>query len=157
MLYKFAVVVALTASAVVAQNNNQKGGQNNQNGGNNQNGQNQNQNGGNNNNGGGGGGDANGLTLLANAIQKGSAQDGSENISDGQALSTTSDNNFINFCSGKTLTDGLQVQGGSCNGIGAYITPKNTAPKFLTRGSHGRYPIQAKHGLLHNHVPNTGR
>lgn len=134
MLYKFAVVVALTASAVVAQNNNQNGGQNNQNGGNNQNGQNQNQNGGNNNNGGGGGGgDANGLTLLANAIQKGSAQDGSENISDGQSLSTTSDNNFINFCSGKTLTDGLQVQGGSCNGIGAYITPKKLRVKVSNK------------------------
>lgn len=25
--------------------------------------------------------------------------------------------NFINFCSGETLTNGLQVQGGSCNGI----------------------------------------
>ncbi len=25
--------------------------------------------------------------------------------------------NFINFCSGKTLTNGLQVTGGSCNGI----------------------------------------
>jgi len=32
---------------------------------------------------------------------------------------TRSDNaNFINFCNGKTLTNGLQVQGGSCNGIG---------------------------------------
>jgi hypothetical protein len=26
--------------------------------------------------------------------------------------------NFINFCTGKTLTNGLQVKGGSCNGIG---------------------------------------
>jgi len=25
--------------------------------------------------------------------------------------------NFINFCTGKTLTNGAQVQGGSCNGI----------------------------------------
>ena len=31
----------------------------------------------------------------------------------------TSDNaNFINFCSGKPLTNGAQVAGGSCNGIG---------------------------------------
>lgn len=30
-----------------------------------------------------------------------------------------SDNaNFINFCSGKTLTNGLQQKKGSCNGIG---------------------------------------
>lgn len=29
-----------------------------------------------------------------------------------------SDNaNFINFCSGKTLTNGLQIKTGSCNGI----------------------------------------
>jgi hypothetical protein len=26
--------------------------------------------------------------------------------------------NFINFCTGKTLTNGLQVKTGSCNGIG---------------------------------------
>lgn len=110
MFYKFAAVVALTASVAVAQNNNNNGGQNNQNGGNNN---------------ANAGGDADGLTLLANAVQKGSAQDGSANATAGQALSITSDNNFINFCSGKTLTDGLQVQGGSCNGIGAYITQKH--------------------------------
>lgn len=115
MFYKFAAVVALTASVAVAQNN--KGGQNNQNGGNNN---------------ANAGGNADGLTLLANAVQKGSAQDGSANIADGQALSITSDNNFINFCSGKTLTDGLQVQGGSCNGVGAYIT-QNYSIKFSNK------------------------
>jgi transcription initiation factor TFIID subunit 15 len=26
--------------------------------------------------------------------------------------------NFINFCSGETLTNGLQQTGGSCNGVG---------------------------------------
>jgi len=26
--------------------------------------------------------------------------------------------NFINFCTGKTKTDGLQIREGSCNGIG---------------------------------------
>jgi hypothetical protein len=26
--------------------------------------------------------------------------------------------NFVNFCAGETLTNGLQVKGGSCNGIG---------------------------------------
>jgi hypothetical protein len=36
-----------------------------------------------------------------------------------QQLTSTSDAaNFINFCTGKTLTNGLQVKGGSCNGIG---------------------------------------
>jgi hypothetical protein len=34
----------------------------------------------------------------------------------------TSDNaNFINFCAGKTLTNGLQIAGGSCNGIGNFL------------------------------------
>ena len=30
--------------------------------------------------------------------------------------------NFINFCSGQTLTNGLQVKAGSCNGIGKELT-----------------------------------
>ncbi|CAI4218232.1 unnamed protein product [Parascedosporium putredinis] len=38
-------------------------------------------------------------------------------VEDGQSPSATDDNNFINFCSGQTLTNGLQVQQGSCNGI----------------------------------------
>lgn len=32
----------------------------------------------------------------------------------------SSDENFINTCVGKTLTNGLQVKGGSCNGIRMY-------------------------------------
>lgn len=61
-----------------------------------------------------------GLTLDAAAVQSGSFVDGSTSIGAeaGQALSQTSQNNFINFCSGKTLTNGLQIVGGSCNGIG---------------------------------------
>jgi len=72
-------------------------------------------------NGGNGGNNAGGLTLLANAIQKGSFVDGSKQIGAaevGQVKSATSQNNFINFCAGKKLTDGLQVVEGSCNGIG---------------------------------------
>lgn len=67
-----------------------------------------------------GGNGATGTTLLANAIQSGSATDGSVGgvSAAGQSKSATSTNNFINFCSGKTVTNGLQVQGGSCNGIG---------------------------------------
>jgi hypothetical protein len=59
-------------------------------------------------------------TLSANAIQSGSFNDGSDEIGAaevGQALSLTSTNNFINNCAGKTLTNGLQITGGSCNGI----------------------------------------
>jgi len=33
----------------------------------------------------------------------------------GEAQSLTSTNNFINFCAGKTITNGQQIKGGSCN------------------------------------------
>jgi hypothetical protein len=60
------------------------------------------------------------LTLDADAVQTGSFSDGLGSIGAeaGQAKSQTSQDNFINFCSGKTLTNGLQIVGGSCNGIG---------------------------------------
>lgn len=63
--------------------------------------------------------DASGTTLLANTIQTGSFSDGSINGAQkpGQSASKTSKNNFINLCAGKTLTNGLQVVAGSCNGI----------------------------------------
>jgi len=63
--------------------------------------------------------DPNGLSLLQTALQSASAADGSvDGVSaPGQSKSAISTNNFINFCQGKTLTNGLQVQGGSCNGI----------------------------------------
>jgi hypothetical protein len=62
-------------------------------------------------------------TLSPNAIQSGSFNDGSDEIGAdevGQALSLTSTNNFINNCVGKTLTNGLQVTTGSCNGISKF-------------------------------------
>jgi hypothetical protein len=66
--------------------------------------------------GGGGGGDAQtSLTLDPTVIAKGFAQDGQAVAEAGQVASLTSTNNFINFCKGKTLTDGKQVTGGSCN------------------------------------------
>lgn len=55
------------------------------------------------------------LTLDPSVIAKGFAQDGQETPEAGQVASLTSSNNFINFCVGKTLTDGKQVTGGSCN------------------------------------------
>jgi hypothetical protein len=64
--------------------------------------------------------DSTATTLAANAIQTGSFLDGSNEIGAaevGQALSLTSKNNFINNCAGKTLTNGLQITSGSCNGI----------------------------------------
>jgi hypothetical protein len=86
--------------------------------------------------GGGGGGaaaDATALTLDPAAVQTGSASSGIGSIGSeaGQAASQTSNNNFINFCAGKTLTNGLQVVGGSCNGIGKHLGKAilNTANK----------------------------
>ncbi|TVY17039.1 hypothetical protein LARI1_G003957 [Lachnellula arida] len=68
--------------------------------------------------------------LAANAIQTGSSLDGSNEIGAaeaGQALSKTSTNNFINNCAGKTLTNGLQIVAGSCNGIPMGDIPAKTA------------------------------
>ncbi|ODO02096.1 hypothetical protein L198_02827 [Cryptococcus wingfieldii CBS 7118] len=39
------------------------------------------------------------------------------NATAGQAASAVSGNNFINFCKGNTITNGLQVKEGSCNPI----------------------------------------
>ncbi|KAJ2897323.1 uncharacterized protein MKZ38_004786 [Zalerion maritima] len=68
-------------------------------------------------NSGNGGGGA--LCLEAGALQTASASTGqdADNPTEGQANSATDDANFINFCSGKTLTNGLQVTEGSCNGV----------------------------------------
>jgi hypothetical protein len=66
------------------------------------------------------GGSAADTTLSPAAIQSGSFVDGSQQIGAaevGQAKSLTSQNNFINNCAGKTLTNGLQITTGSCNGI----------------------------------------
>lgn len=93
-------------------NNTQNGGNNttttnNQNGGNTTTtNANNNQNGGNNN-----GDPQTSLTLDPSVIQK---INGAGN-GVGVANSLVSSNNFINLCVGKTLTNGLQVQAGSCN------------------------------------------
>ena len=68
--------------------------------------------------------DATGTILAANAIQSGSFNDGSDEIGANeaqQAKSLTSTNNFINNCAGKTLTNGLQITTGSCNGISEFL------------------------------------
>lgn len=61
-----------------------------------------------------------------NAVATGSAQDGSKGAQAGQAKSLTDTNNFINFCSGKTLTNGIQQKGGSCNGVVMGEMPAST-------------------------------
>ncbi|TVY84834.1 hypothetical protein LSUE1_G000598 [Lachnellula suecica] len=62
-------------------------------------------------------GGANPTCLAAKAVQTGSASDGNAVPADGQAASATDKANFINFCDGETLTNGLQTKTGSCNGI----------------------------------------
>ncbi|KAG5927852.1 hypothetical protein E4U42_001694 [Claviceps africana] len=57
------------------------------------------------------------LALNPDLVQTASQDDGNNPGADGQAASATSNNNFINFCSGKTLTNGKQIKKGSCNGI----------------------------------------
>jgi transcription initiation factor TFIID subunit 15 len=104
MLFQQMILAAAFGAVASAQNNGQNNGQNK---------------GGNNGGNAAAGNDATGTTLSPQAIQSGSFVDGSVNgaLKDGQAASATSQNNFINNCVGKTLTNGLQVTAGSCNGI----------------------------------------
>ncbi|KIM30672.1 hypothetical protein M408DRAFT_66163 [Serendipita vermifera MAFF 305830] len=70
------------------------------------------------------------LALLANLVAPGLANDGQDVPVAGQVSSLTSTNNFINFCAGKTITNGQQVTGGSCNPIPlGDIIPKANMPK----------------------------
>ncbi|KAF9056426.1 hypothetical protein BJ165DRAFT_1522337 [Panaeolus papilionaceus] len=54
-------------------------------------------------------------TLNPDVIAPGFANDGQDVPAEGQVASLTSTNNFINFCLGKTLTNGQQIVEGSCN------------------------------------------
>jgi hypothetical protein len=61
----------------------------------------------------------------------------------GQVASLTSSNNFINFCAGKTITNGQQVTGGSCNPIPmGDIVPKANMPscKFVNPANQDTIP-----------------
>lgn len=83
---------------------------------------NNNRQGGNGNNGNAGNGGNAALTLLAANVQAASNTNGQAGgAAAGQAASATDPANFINFCSKKTLTNGLQVKSGSCNGVGMAI------------------------------------
>ncbi|EXJ80665.1 hypothetical protein A1O3_06949 [Capronia epimyces CBS 606.96] len=74
---------------------------------------------------GGGNGGNNDLLLLAANVQNASNSPGGAGDA-GQAPSDTDPANFINFCTGKTLTNGAQVTGGSCNGIVMGDIPSNS-------------------------------
>ncbi|CAG8949993.1 hypothetical protein HYFRA_00004325 [Hymenoscyphus fraxineus] len=74
----------------------------------------------------------------ANLIQSASAKTGQEPGTDGlkpgQAPSDTDNNNFVNFCTGQKITNGVQVTGGSCNGIpmGQIPATKNMVAAMIT-------------------------
>jgi len=55
------------------------------------------------------------LTLDASVIQ--TTDDGQNPPVTGQSPAATSTNNFMNFCAGQTITNGLQITTGSCNPI----------------------------------------
>ncbi|KAG9241817.1 hypothetical protein BJ878DRAFT_569838 [Calycina marina] len=55
--------------------------------------------------------------LSSSVVQDASTLTGQETPADGQVDSATDSANFINFCDGQTITNGLQVEAGSCNGI----------------------------------------
>lgn len=81
--------------------------------------------------------DGTGTSLEPNAVQSGSFFDGRVAIGANeaqQAKSSTSQNNFINFCAGKTLTNGLQILAGSCNGIvmGDMPSKENMVSSIIT-------------------------
>lgn len=63
----------------------------------------------------------NALTLQTNNIQAASDSTGNPNTAEGQAASLKDAANFINFCSGKTITNGEQNTAGSCNGVGKWF------------------------------------
>jgi len=69
------------------------------------------------------------LTLLAELVAPGLALDGQNPPVAGQVASLTTTNNFINFCIGQTITNGLQVREGSCNPVPmGDIIPKANMP-----------------------------
>lgn len=82
------------------------------------------------------------LCLSSNAVQTGSAQDGSSGASAGQAKSQTDTANFINFCQGKTLTNGIQQKQGSCNGVvmGEMPASTNMVSTIITSPVPGKEP-----------------
>jgi len=84
----------------------------------------------------GGGNPQTSLTLDKSVINSNFAKTGQEGATEaGQVASLTSTNNYINFCIGKTLTNGQQVKGGSCNSTPMGDIPSTTkqpSAKFVS-------------------------
>lgn len=91
----------------------------------------------------GGGGNSGGnqaLVLDPKNVQDASSKTGQEaGDNPAQADSLTDSANFINFCTGKTLTNGQQVKSGSCNGIvmGDIPSTANMISTIITSPSPG--------------------
>lgn len=80
------------------------------------------------------------LVLDPANVQSNSAKTGQEDNADpAQAKSLTDPANFINFCTGKTLTNGLQVKSGSCSGVvmGDIPSTANMVSSLITFPGHG--------------------
>lgn len=79
-------------------------------------------------NGGNGGGNS-ALELNPNNVNQAALQNGlnESGAQSGEAPAATDSANFINFCNGKTLTNGAQVKAGSCNGIVMGDIPASTS------------------------------
>lgn len=76
------------------------------------------------------GGNDSSLTLPPDLVATGLEQDGQETPTAGQVASLTSKNNFINYCAGKTITNGQQITTGSCDPIPmGDIVPKANMPR----------------------------
>ncbi|KAK4099955.1 hypothetical protein N658DRAFT_525172 [Parathielavia hyrcaniae] len=75
--------------------------------------------------------------LDPDVIQAGSSTDGTDSLGTDPAQfpSSTSNNNFINFCKGQTLTNGLQITGGSL--IGQIPSANNMISVVITNPQNG--------------------
>jgi hypothetical protein len=82
--------------------------------------------------------------IASNLIQGASGltgqESGTEGIKDGQAESLTDKANFINFCQGKTVTNGEQNTAGSCNPIpmGDIPSTNNMVSAVITNPKFGQ-------------------
>lgn len=100
-------------------------------------------------------GDDTSLTLAQNAIASGSFSDGLTEIGGNEAFeaaSATSRNNFINFCAGETLTNGLQIVTGSCNGIRECLTISNLTPTHFSF-SNGSNSREKQNDVVDHYIP----
>ncbi|KAL8381833.1 hypothetical protein RB595_005878 [Gaeumannomyces hyphopodioides] len=84
--------------------------------------------------------------LLQNASKYTGLEPGTPGIRDGLSPSETDSQNFINFCKGRTTTDGKQNTAGSCNPIplGRIPSTAQMPSAIITRPGHGaRLPAGA--------------